>query len=140
MLELLPDAELLLAQVTPRYLDARTNILLGSVLGVLIAAYFIGRFLRRAPESTASPAVVHTFNRRVGAWWMMTAILIGGFLLGYWPTIVLFGLVSFWALREFITMTPTRRGDHRILFWTFFAFTPAQYLFVGLGWYGLYTI
>jgi phosphatidate cytidylyltransferase len=130
----------LIAQVAPRYLDARTNILLGSVLVALIIAYFVGRFLRRAPESTASPAVVHTFNLRVGAWWMMTAILIGGFLLGYVATIVLFGLVSFWALREFITMTPTRRGDHRILFWTFFAFTPAQYLFVGLGWYGLYTI
>jgi phosphatidate cytidylyltransferase len=46
---------------------------------------------------------------------------------------VLFGLVSFWALREFITMTPTRRGDHRALFWTFFLFTPLQYFFVGLG-------
>ena len=130
----------LVAQVAPRYLDARTNILLGSVLGLLIAAYFVGRFLRRAPESTASPAVVHTFNLRVRAWWMMTAILIGGFLLGYVATIVLFGLVSFWALREFITMTPTRRADHRTLFWTFVAFTPLQYIFVAWGWYGLYTI
>jgi phosphatidate cytidylyltransferase len=133
---------LLLAQVEVRYLDARTNILLGSVLGVLIVAYFVGRALRRQPESTASPAVVHTFNLRVRAWWMMTAILIGGFLLGYVTTVILFGLVSFWALREFITMTPTRRGDHRTLFWTFFLFTPLQYLFVGLGHqlYGVYTV
>jgi phosphatidate cytidylyltransferase len=48
-------------------------------------------------------------------------------------TVVLFGLISFWALREFITMTPTRRGDHRALFWVFFVFTPAQYLLVGLS-------
>ncbi|MCA9224880.1 MAG: phosphatidate cytidylyltransferase, partial [Planctomycetales bacterium] len=65
---------------------------------------------------------------------------------------------SFWALREFITMTPTRRGDHRALFWTFFVFTPLQYVLVGVGtryvhgapgwmpwlegidFYGLYTI
>ena len=141
--EALPLAATLpLAQVGVRYLDARTNILLGSVLGVLIVAYFVGRALRRQPESTASPAVVHTFNLRVRAWWMMTAILIGGFLLGYVTTVVLFGLVSFWALREFITMTPTRRGDHRTLFWTFFLFTPLQYLFVGLGhtWYSVYTV
>ncbi len=136
---LLPE---LLAQGSVRYLDARTNILLGSVLGVLIVAFFVGRALRRAPESTASPAVVRTFNLRVRAWWMMTAILVGGFLLGYVTTVVLFGLVSFWALREFITMTPTRRGDHRTLFWTFFLFTPLQYVFVGLGhdWYAVYTV
>ena len=47
-------------------------------------------------------------------------------------------------------MTPTRRGDHRALFWTFFLFTPLQYVFVGLGrqfeakyglnFYGVYSI
>jgi phosphatidate cytidylyltransferase len=136
-------ADLPLAQFTPKVrLDVRTNVLLGTVLGLLFVAYIVGRALRRQPESTASPAVVRTFNLRVRAWWMMCAILIAGFLLGYVTTVVLFGLVSFWALREFITMTPTRRGDHRTLFWTFFLFTPLQYLLVGLGqqWYYLYTI
>lgn len=136
-------ADLPLAQFAPKVrLDVRTNVLLGSVLGLLIVAYFVGRALRRQPESTASPAVVRTFNLRVRAWWMMCAILIAGFLLGYVTTVVLFGLVSFWALREFITMTPTRRSDHRTLFWTFFLFTPLQYVLVGLGreYYPLYTI
>jgi phosphatidate cytidylyltransferase len=55
---------------------------------------------------------------------------------------ILFFGVSFWALREFITMTPTRRGDHRALFWVFFLFTPLQYVLVGKGasFYGLYSI
>ena len=131
----------LLGQIGPGYLqDQRTNILLGTVLIVLIVAVVVGRLLRRQPESTASPAVVHTFNNRVGAWWLMYAVLIAGFLVGYEMTVVLFGLVSFWAFREFITMTPTRRGDHRTLFWTFFLFTPAHYWFVGMGWYTLYTV
>jgi phosphatidate cytidylyltransferase len=138
----LPAAIPIVAQQGGTRLDVRTNILLGSVLAVLIAAYFVGRALRRQPESTANPAVIRTFNLRVRAWWMMAAILIAGFLLGYTATVMLFGLVSFWALREFITMTPTRRGDHRTLFWTFFVFTPLQYLLVGLGrdYYGLYTV
>jgi phosphatidate cytidylyltransferase len=55
-------------------------------------------------------------------------------------TTVLFGLVSFWALREFITMTPTRRGDHRTLFWTFIVFTPLQYVLVALNRYEIYSI
>ncbi len=134
------SAALVLGQMGPRYLDERTNILLGTVLIVLIVAFIVGRLIRRQPESTASPAVVHTFNNRVGAWWLMYVVLIAGFLVGYSMTVTLFGLVSFWALREFITMTPTRRGDHRILFWTFFILTPAHYLFIGLGWYGLYTV
>jgi phosphatidate cytidylyltransferase len=137
-----PLGEFPLAQTGPTYLDARTNILLGTVLIVLIVAFVVGRLLRRQPESTASPAAVHTFNNRVQAWWLMYAVLIAGFIFGYVATVVLFGLVSFWALREIITMTPTRRGDHRILFWTFFIFTPAQYFLIGWGReaYGIYTV
>jgi phosphatidate cytidylyltransferase len=131
----------LFAQLGPNItLDPRTNILLGAVLGVLATAYFVGRALRRQPESTADPAVIRTFNLRVRAWWMMFLILIAGLILGYVATVVLFGLISFWALREFITMTPTRRGDHRTLFWTFVVFTPLQYVLVGLGSYELYSV
>jgi len=122
------------------FFDWRTNVLLGVVLGTLATAYVVGRALRRQPESTANPAVIRTFNLRVRAWWMMFVILIAGLMLGYVSTVVLFGLISFWALREFITMTPTRRGDHRTLFWTFVVFTPLQYVLVGMDKYGLYTV
>ena len=37
-------------------------------------------------------------------------------------------------------MTPTRRGDHRTLFWVFLGFTPLQYVLVGLDLYEFYTI
>ncbi len=48
--------------------------------------------------------------------------------------------MSFWALREFITLTPTRLGDHRALFWVFALFTPLQYIFVARNYYALYSI
>jgi phosphatidate cytidylyltransferase len=54
--------------------------------------------------------------------------------------VVLFGLVSFLALREFLTLTPTRSSDHRALFWTFFVFAPIQYTLVAIGWYGLFSV
>ena len=64
----------------------------------------------------------------------MFAILMAAFLFqGPTPVVVLFGLLSFWALREFITLTPTRMGDHRALFWVFFFITPLQYVLVGMG-------
>ena len=46
---------------------------------------------------------------------------------------VIFGLLSFWALREFITLTPTRPGDHRTLFWVFFLVHAVAVLAGGNG-------
>jgi phosphatidate cytidylyltransferase len=78
----------------------------------------------------------------VRAWWILLATLAAAFLLGHVATVVLFGLISFWALREFITLTPTRPGDHRTLFWVFFLFTPLQFVLVGMGdrYYEYYSI
>ncbi len=115
------------------WLNPPTYWLVFVVILVLIVASIIGQTLKRQPEGAVSPSLLRTFNQRVRSWWMMFAILAAGLLLGDTCTIVLFGFVSFWALREFITMTPTRRGDHRTLFWVFFIFTPIQYLLVGVG-------
>src|SRR5262245_17280357 len=83
----------LLAQRGPNVrLDARTYILLATVVTVHLVLYIVGWFLRRQPESTASPAVVRTFNNRVRAWLLMYTILIAGLILGYVMTVVLFGL------------------------------------------------
>jgi len=125
--------------------SAQIYWLLGVVIGLLALAYGVSVLLQRYPEGTLNPALVERFIHRIRAWWIMCAILVAGFLLGRVATVVLFGAVSFWSLREFITATPTRRGDHRTLFWVFFGFTPLQYLLVGISpdlydLYGLYSI
>ena len=132
--------------------DTPTNILLGTVLVTLAIASLIGRWLRRQPSESINPALVRRFRQRLNAWWLMCAIMVFGLLLYRIGTVFLFGFVSFWALREFITMTPTRRGDHRALFWALVFFTPLQYVLIGVGhvtipWrattmdlYGLYSI
>ncbi len=123
-------------------LSLQTKWLLGVVLGILAVLYVVGRVMRKQPEGTVNPALIRRFNERIHMWWLMLAILASGMILGHIACMVLFFGVSFWALREFITMTPTRRGDHRTLFWVFFLFTPLQYVLVGLGqdYYGLYSI
>ena len=55
-------------------------------------------------------------------------------------SILLFSLISFLALREFVTLAPTRPGDHRALFWSFFIVTPLQYYLIWIEWYGLFSI
>ena len=122
--------------------DLRVMILLGVIIAILAILYLVGRFLGRQPEGTINPAIVRMFKQRVQAWWLMYSVLAAGFLLGRVPTVVLIGLIAFWALREFISMTPTRRGDHSALFWVFFVFTPAQFVLVGMGraYYPVYSI
>jgi len=124
----------LLSNVLPpveNWLDRPTLWLLGLVLLFLAVTYVILVILRRQSDASVNPAIVDMLSQRVRAWWMMCAILVASFQLGYAASMVLFGFVSFWALREYITMTPTRRGDHRTLFWVFFVFTPLQYVLVG---------
>ena len=124
------------------WLDKLTVIMLAAVLATLGIAYLVGVFIQRQPDTTINPAVVHAFNMRVRAWWLMFVILTAAFLIGPVATVGLFFLISFWALREFITLTPTRMGDHRTLFWIFFLFAPLQYVLIAQGseFYGLYSI
>ncbi|MEM6472830.1 MAG: phosphatidate cytidylyltransferase [Planctomycetota bacterium] len=123
------------------WLSSRSFILIAVILSALAIASLVGFLLARRETMGVDNALVARYNRKLRVWWLMTAIFVFGFLLQRIGVVVLFGLVSFWALREFITMTPTRRGDHRTLFWVFFIFTPLQYILIALGdFYGFYSI
>jgi phosphatidate cytidylyltransferase len=54
-------------------------------------------------------------------------------------SLVFFAMLSFWALKEYVTLLETRPADHRALFWAFLA-VPAQYFLVGIGWYGMFVL
>lgn len=110
--------------------DGYTILLVLITILVLVVLLLAGQILRRQPETHFDPAIVRTFNKRVIAALTMCVVLVVALIASKLLTVILFGLVSFWALREFITMTPTRRGDHRTLFWVFFLFTPLQYVLV----------
>lgn len=122
--------------------DQITLGLVGGVIVVLAVATIVGQLLRRRADGGFDTTAVEAFNLRVQAWWLMCSALAATFLVHRLATVILFGLLSFWALREFITLTPTRTADHRALFWVFFLFTPLQYALLGMGreQYGLFTV
>jgi phosphatidate cytidylyltransferase len=110
------------------------------VAAVLIVASAVGyvlerRFAREGPNPT-----IDNLNSRIKAWWTMVAVLALAFAFGKGGVIVLFALASLAALREFITLTPTRRGDHMALAVAFFIVLPLQYYLVWIEWYGLYSV
>ena len=120
--------------------DATTLILACSMVLLLGAATLIGHSLAWQRASGLDPAVLNNFNNRLRTWWLITSFVAASFLLPRAITIFFFGALSFTALREYITVAPTRRADHRALFWAFFLFTPLQYLLVWLENYGLYSV
>jgi phosphatidate cytidylyltransferase len=114
--------------------------LVGGVLGVLVVASIAGAILARRVTGDAGRATVANLNARIQAWWGMCAIFAIALLTRGIGSVLLFALISFFALREFITLTPTRHADHRTLLWIFFLVTPIQYWLVLRDWYGLFAI
>ncbi len=114
--------------------------LIAGVLVVLIVASFIGAVLARRATGEGARATVANLNARIRSWWVMCAVLAIAALTGDPGAVVLFALISFLALREFITLTPIRAADHRTLLWIFFIVTPIQYWLIWRDWYGLFAI
>ncbi|WP_353644476.1 phosphatidate cytidylyltransferase [Mesorhizobium sp. WSM2239] len=115
-----------------------TTLLVLGLAGVLtIASVVAGILTWRAAEP--SPTLIN-LNQRIKAWWVMVALIAIAFLFGKDGMIVLFALISFAALREFVTLTHSRRSDHWVLLGMFGIIIPMQYWLVWTEWYGLFTI
>jgi phosphatidate cytidylyltransferase len=120
----------------------QTLYLLAGTAGVLVFATLVGQVLRWrfAARGQGDNPVIANLNARIYAWWVMVGLMGAAFVFGKTGVIVLYGLASFFALREFITLTPTRRGDHVALLVSFFIVLPGQYLLVASGQYGMFAI
>jgi len=110
------------------------------LLAVLVVASVAGFAFAQRVTGESGRDTVANVNARIRSWWLMCAVFTAALLLGTMGVILLFALISFLTLREFITITPTRRADHRTLVWVFFVFTPLQYYLVAIQWYGLFSI
>jgi len=120
--------------------DAQLAWLFCGVLCALILASGIGKILQHKAKSDAARSTIDNLNARTRAWWKMCAIFTLTMLIGGIGTLVLFALLSLLALREYITLMSTRRGDHRTLLWSFFIITPLQYYLIAIRWYGFFAI
>src|SRR5437867_4311039 len=54
---------------------------------------------------------------RVRSWWMMAGVFFAAVAVSNRLSLVFFGFLSFWALKEYLTLLPTRPADHRALVW-----------------------
>jgi len=78
-------------------------------------------------------------RQRVRTWWLMATVFAVAMTLGRTVSLVFFACISFLALKEYLSMIPTRRADRRVLFWAYLAI-PLQYWWAGREWYGMFII
>lgn len=109
-------------------------------MGLLLVASLIGWVLDRKHKHSPKHDVIVNLNQRIRAWWVMVLILCLCFWMGKGVTLVFYALLSFWALKEFLTLTPTRRGDYWPMVLCFYVLIPLQYFLIGIEWYGLFSI
>jgi phosphatidate cytidylyltransferase len=86
------------------------------------------------------PATDHTeLKDRVKSWWVIVTIFMLALLLNRNVTLLCFGLLSFLALKEYLSVIPTRRVDRQVLLWAYLAI-GLQYLWIYIDWYGMFLI
>lgn len=119
------------------FTSALPNVLwsLGAILLALITASVAVRLLARLhPEKNYTE-----LRLRIRSWWVIAGLFSLAMLLERTYALIFFGFVSFLALKEYLSLIPTRRADRRVLFWAYLAI-PLQYMWIGTGWYGMFII
>ncbi|QMR43037.1 phosphatidate cytidylyltransferase [Klebsiella aerogenes] len=108
---------------------------LGGIFAVLIAASVAIFLLRKiSPQRDWTE-----LRQRVTSWWLIIIVFSLAMVSPKWLALTIFGLISFMSLKEFLTLTPTRRSDSMTLLWMYAAI-PLQYLWIGMSWYGMFII
>lgn len=118
-------------------LGVSLNVLwmLAGLYGLLIIASMAAFGLRRRHQEKDYSEL----TQRINSWWVMVTVFTAAILLSRTVSLVFFGLISFLALKEYLSIIPTRRADRRVLFWAYLAI-PFQYYWVGIEWYGMFII
>lgn len=106
-----------------------------AVLALLIAATAVRLLLRASkPEKDYTE-----LKLRIQSWWIMIGLLFAVLWFSQNTAIAFFGLLSFLALKEFLSIVPMRLTDRRAIFWAYVSI-PLQYYWVAIGWYGMFII
>jgi phosphatidate cytidylyltransferase len=108
---------------------------LGGIFGLLVAATLVAWLVGRLRPGLDLGEV----KLRIRSWWVMAAVFALAMVLSRAVSLVFFAFVSFLALKEYLSLIPTRRADRGVLFWAYLAI-PIQYWWIADAWYGMFII
>jgi phosphatidate cytidylyltransferase len=120
--------------------DQRVALLFVALFGTLLAASATLAVVGLRERGALARARLQRLGRELAAVWAGAAVFWAAWIAGAVGATLLFGVVSFLALREFVTLMHTRRADHRSLILAFFAVLPLQYVIVAQRRFDLFTV
>ena len=119
----------------PSSLNATVLYTLFSILGVLVfSTLVVWIFSKAKPLKNWNELIL-----RIRSWWIMLGIFFLALFLERKGTLLFLAFISFLALKEFLSLIPTRRADRRVLFWLYMAI-PLQYFWISINWYGMFIV
>ncbi len=114
-----------------------TNVMmaLAAVYAILILGTLIVFSLRWARSSQDYTDLSHNIR----SWWVMITVLAVAIVIGAPGVILLFSLISFLALREYLSIVPSRIEDRSVILLSYFVI-PLNYGLIAFGRYGIFLI
>jgi len=112
-------------------------VVLFGLLAIVTIVAFTKSLRDQTPEQTA---LRERFARELRALWIAAVVFWIAWVSGPIGSTLLFGFVSFLTLRELVSLTHTRRADHRSLLLAFFVVLPLQYVLVGMRLINAFTV
>jgi phosphatidate cytidylyltransferase len=107
---------------------------------LLATATAFGTWLAGRTTEAVKLAWIGQMNTRIRAAWGIVLLFALAFTVGRGALLILFAIASFFALREFIALTPIRASDHSALVLAFYVVIPVQYVLIAADWYAMYTV
>ncbi len=114
-------------------LSTRIMWVIGAIYAALVLASIVVAVLKRRNPGEATAEL----SRRVTSWWFMITVFAVAILTNRIVSTVFLAFIAFLALKEYLSLIPTRRVDRLILLFAYWAI-PIQFLFAHLGRYGLF--
>jgi phosphatidate cytidylyltransferase len=112
---------------------SETVLILAAIVAVLALATLIGFVLQVSCRGVSAASTVENLQRRIKSWWMITLVLGCAVLIGPWAVVLLFALISFVSLREFLSLADIKAVDRRAVVAGFIVVLPVQYTLIGMG-------
>lgn len=106
-----------------------------ALFGVLILANLATWGLGRMKPEMALAEV----RLRIRTWWLIVVLFAGAITINQTVAVASFAALSALAFREYLAVIPGLGVDRRVVLWAYLAI-PIQYLWVGMGWYGMFII
>jgi phosphatidate cytidylyltransferase len=106
----------------------------GAIVALLVVATIVVALMRRGDAGSHVELAA-----RVNSWWVLVGVFAVALLFRRGIAIGFFAVLSFLALKEYLSLIPTRRADRRVLFWAYLC-VPIQYWWVWQQWYHMFLI